>query len=118
MKHRYFISVGKRMSRAKRKRGRKLVTNQSAPPKTVHEAVAQAGFDDDAGKLGDIATQTSAAKGGETHFEMMVRKWEDRQKLDRADWDKADRETRRRYIIEALQYRLKPKDQGRARKHA
>jgi hypothetical protein len=106
-----FVSVGKIMSRRRRSPHRpKLATNQSAPPKkTVTEAASQAGLDDSAGKPEKIADQASAVEDGNAHFEMMARKWEERQALFRADWEKADRKERRRFIVEALQYPLKSK---------
>jgi hypothetical protein len=110
MKHRTFVDVGKRMSRRKRNRGRpRRVTNKSGPPKTASEALSQAGLDAAAGKLEEIADQTSARADGETHFAMMARKWAEENKLVSPDWKKADREDRRRFIVQALQYPLKSK---------
>ena len=104
--------------------------------KTVQEAATEAGFDDDAGKLEEIADEeteeeqlakveelkrrakkTSAPADGETHFEMMVRKWRDQKKLVRADWEKAAREDKRQFIVEALQYPLKSKKHSKKKKH-
>jgi hypothetical protein len=111
-----FVSVGKIMTRRRRNPRRpKLATNQSAPPKTVAEAASQAGLDNNAGKLAD---QTPAPEDGDTDFEMMARKWGERRALFRADWEKADRKERRRFIVEALQYPLKRKKDGKTKKHA
>jgi ParB-like chromosome segregation protein Spo0J len=104
--------------------------------KTVQEAATEAGFDGDAGKLAEIADEeteeeqlakveelkrrpkkTSAPADGETHFEMMVRKWRDQKKLVRADWEKAAREDKRQFIVEALQYPLKRKKHSKKKKH-
>jgi hypothetical protein len=105
-----FVSVGKIMSRRRRRpHRRKPATSQSAPPKTVAEVASQAKLDDNAGKPEKIADQTSAVEDGDAHFKMMARKWGDRQALFRADWEKAERKDRRRFIVEALQYPRKSK---------
>jgi hypothetical protein len=114
-----FVSVEKIMSRRRRNRRRpKLASKRSAPFKTLPAAASQTGLDDTAGKLEKIADQTSAAADGTAHFELMARKWRDDKELSRADWEKAERKDQRRFIVEALRYRLKPKDHGSAGKHA
>jgi ParB-like chromosome segregation protein Spo0J len=106
----------------------------------VQAAAIKAGLDDNTGKLEEIARQKtqaaqlakvrelakrgkkssatdhSAPADGETHFEMMARKWQDQKKLVRADWEKAPRDDKRRYIIEVLQYPLTPKKQSKKKK--
>jgi hypothetical protein len=97
------------MTRRKRNSRRpKRVPPKFKLPKTVNEAAPQSKPDNDAGKLKAITDHT-LVPAAQTHFQIMSQKWEEQNKLVSPDWETADRQDRRRFIVGVLGYALKSK---------